>query len=657
MKNYSPQIEIYPNNNFNLQPDLTQRPWFRSYRFVIFSIVFLVSAAISLTYNYSRPAIYRSSATLLTSAMTAIDRESTIADVQHVAIQKQILLGHELVAETLRRLKAGTTSDAVLKLAPKDIQNFLNVEPVSETNLVEIRAEGTDPEFLPLLVNTWIDVYQDARSEDIKKLTGNTTRLIEDELNGLAEKMNAKRAELEDFRKINDISSSGRDENEPLARLNGLNDSLNKASEDEIKAKANLDAIKSAIARDQAVVPDQERGSLQDLEKRLQDLREQLADFDKKFTREYMAKQHKYNPIPEQIKKLEAEIKKKRDYGKNVVITEAENDYAAAQQTIKEVRVQLDEQKKQASAFSTKFAEHDALKTDMEGLEQLYRETQERLVKIQTSQKEKYPQVTVISRAYLSMDPVRPNYSRDALIALVSSLLLGLFTVWIFEYLTRKQEQPSGITLSGIHLYNPTITDRLNYQQTAGRTIEQRQNNALASPLHRELSAQQLKVLLDASNLKGKQVISLLLSGLTLDEAATLKADQIDPETATITITGLAPRTLNFNGALKLLFAQSGGHPVWDTDKPVSSDDLAAVLLCAAVDSGLPNPGEITAEAIRHSYIAYLVRQGLRLSDLEQITGYLEPSVISSYSSYSPPQQGLSIGDVELLHPALDNAA
>ena len=175
--------------------------------------------------------------------------------------------------------------------------------------------------------------------------------------------------------------------------------------------------------------------------------------------------------------------------------------------------------------------------------------------------------------------------------------------------------------------------------------------------MYRELSVHQLRILLDASNLKGKQVISLLLSGLTLDEAASLKADQIDLEKATITITGSVPRTLTINRALKSLFAQSGDHPVWDADKPVSSDDLAAVLLCAAVDSGLPNPGEITAEAIRHSYIAYLVRQGLRLSDLEQITGYLEPSVISSYSSYSPPQQGRSIDDVELLHPALNEMA
>jgi polysaccharide biosynthesis transport protein len=657
MKNSSPKIDIYPNNSFNLQPDLIQRSWFRSHRFSIFVIVFLISAVISLAYNFSRPAIYRSSATLLTSAMTAIDRESTAADIQHVAIQKQILLGHELVAKTLSRLKASTTSDALLELKPADIQNFLNVEPLAETNLVEIRAEGTDPEFLPQLINTWIDVYLDARAEEVEKLTTDTTSIIEGELKGLTEKINSARTELEAFRRANDITSTGRDENEPLARLNGLNESLNKASDEEVKAKANLDTIKSAISRDQAVVPDQEQGSLQNLEKRLQELQEKLADFDKRFTRDYLDKQPALKIIPEQIKKLEAEIKNKREYGKKIVLTEAENNYAAAQQTVKEIRAQLDEHKKQAAAFTSKFTEHEALKTDLEGFEKLYRETQERLIQIQTSHKEKYPQVTVINRAYLSMDPIRPNYSRDALIALASSLLSGIFVVWIFDYLTRKQEQPSPITLSGIHIYSPAGADSLNYQQTAVQPLEQRPKNALASPLYRELSVHQLRILLEASNLKSKQVISLLLSGLTLDEAASLKADQIDLEKAVITVTGSVPRTLTIKRALKALFAQSSDRPVWDADKPASSDDLAAALLCAAVDSGLPNPGEINAEAIRHSYIAYLVRQGLRLSDLEQITGYLELSVISSYSSYSPPQQGRGIDEIELLHPALNEMA
>ena len=146
-------------------------------------MAFLISAAISLAYSYSRPVVYRSSATLLTSAMTAIDRESSDADIQHVAIQRQILLGHELAAETLARLKASATDKSLLSLKPSDIQTLLTVEPVPETNLVEISAEGSNPKFLPLLINTWIDVYLNARAEDVKKLAGNTQRILEDECN------------------------------------------------------------------------------------------------------------------------------------------------------------------------------------------------------------------------------------------------------------------------------------------------------------------------------------------------------------------------------------------------------------------------------------------------------------------------------------------
>ena len=42
--------------------------------------------------------------------------------------------------------------------------------------LLKFARKARDPEFLPLLINTWIDVYLDARAEDIKKLTGNTTQ-------------------------------------------------------------------------------------------------------------------------------------------------------------------------------------------------------------------------------------------------------------------------------------------------------------------------------------------------------------------------------------------------------------------------------------------------------------------------------------------------
>ena len=162
MNKYSPKIEIYPGQHFNLQPDLFKPPWYRSQRFLIFSLVFLLSATVSLIYNYSRPAIYRSSASVLTSAMTAIDSDSAVADAQHVAIQKQLLQGHDLLNKARERLKM--TTDAASKLTDAEIQNLLTVVQIPDTNLVEIRAEGKDAEFLPLLVNTWTDVYQETRA-------------------------------------------------------------------------------------------------------------------------------------------------------------------------------------------------------------------------------------------------------------------------------------------------------------------------------------------------------------------------------------------------------------------------------------------------------------------------------------------------------------
>ncbi len=634
--------------------DANGGPWYRSRRFSIFGVVFLISATISLAYNYSRPAIYRSSATLLTSAMTAIDRESGDPDIQHVAIQRQFLLGRELIAETLARLKAADKS--LLYLTTSDIQNLLHVEPVTETNLVEIQAEDSDPKFLPVLINTWIDVYLDARAAEVRRLTSDTTRILEDELKGLGDKVDTARAELEAFRQKHDISSIGREENEALARLKGLTDSLNKASEDEVKARAKVDSIKSAISRGKAVVPDDEKGSLLELELRLQDLREKLSDLDKKFTREYINLHPEFKFIPEQIKELETIIKGKRQEGKAIVLTDAEVTYAAAQQTVREIRSQLNEHKHLASAFTTKFAKHDALQADLESLEKLYRETQERLVQLKTGYKERYPQVTVISRAYESRDPVRPDYSQDALIAIIGSLLVSLFSVWLFEYLTqKKEEQQSPVTVFGIHNYPSAGAELVNYSQTKLGPVDPKINAALASPSYRELSSHQLRILLNASNLKGKQLISLLLSGLSVDEAATLQPDQIDLETATIAVTGKTPRTIPIGSSLKSLFERSDGRPAWNPDDPGLRIDLSAAMVCAAVDSGLPEPQEITADAIRHSYIAYLVRQGLRLSDLEQITGYLEPSVISRYGAYSPPQPGRHIYEIELLHPALMN--
>lgn len=673
MNNPFPQIEILPNQEPFNNPGTPRRPWYTVRRLIVFAFVFALSAIISLSFVYSRPALYRSYASLLTVAQTAIDQKSSEADIQHVTIQRQILTGQELLGETLTRLDQSLQENATdselssTHLNTAELRQMLTVEAVPETNLVELAAISYQAEILVPLINAWIDVYLERRSDEIRQTTGLTIKVLQEELAGLEAKIIIKRAELENFRRVNEITSLGRKnifENQTLARFKGLNKSLNDASEAAVKAKARLDAVNKAISQGRAVVPREDKRGMQGLELRLQQLREQLADFDEKYTREYLALNPNLNVLPQQIKELEKEIRKKRSYGKSIVLTDAEQEYNAAKQALGEIKRQLGAHRQKATEFSSKFSEHESLLSDMEGLELLQRSTQERLAQIEAKQAEKFPQVKVIERAFFPREPFSPEYTRDAIIAVISSIVLGLLSVWIVEFLTRKEEQMSSISISGIDLYgNPAPglnshyqqgNERLNQSSPQALQHEQKYALELEQGLLRELRVNEIDALLEAADIKGKQLVFLLLSGLSLPEIAGLTREDMDCTQGIINIKGENSRMQTLNSALKGLFEHIEPCPAWNKNQqPVAADTLAAVLVYATADAGLTEPQDINAAAITHAYIIYLVKQGIRLSELENIFGYIAPTALSKYSRYSPEKRGLPAAEINMLYPSL----
>lgn len=656
MSNRLPQETVFSANEASeywQSPRHDTKPWHKSRRFIIFTIAFLISIGLSLGYVFLRSPVYQSYATLLTVAKTAIDSPSSDADIQHVAIQKQILLGSELLAETSRRLKTVNNTGNQINLNTGDIRQMLDVRPVAETNLIEMVAEGADAKTLPLLINTWIDVYLDARAAEVSRLLGDTTQIIQDELDGLAKKIQVKRVELDQFRHEHDIASIEREENEALARLKGLNEALNDASEDEVKAKAKLDAINKAIERGQAVVPQEDTRTLSLLEDRAQELRQQLAELNLRYTQEYLNLSPALKVIPEQLGALEAEIKRMRQHGQTVVQSDAQQEYTAAKQTADEIRQQLNVHKKKATVFSTRFTEHEALKGDLEALEALYRETQERLVQIETKYAGKYPQVDVIERAFLPGTPIRPDYLRDTGIAVIASIIFGLFCVWIAEFLTRKTEPKPIVNLSGVHLYDHRINpDSLEMQRQPFDALPQ-QNPALNRPLPQEISTQQISMLLHSAGHREKLLIALLLSGATLEEIAAIKQEDIDFDKKRLTIRGITPRTLPLSPALKSLFENTACKLTHSSGDPLSVEDLTALLTCAIADADLSENGEISAGALRHTYLVYLARQGIRLAELETVAGYIPPKELSGYSSFQPAGPRRSSQEIDWIYPQL----
>lgn len=372
-------------------------------RWPVFLLIFLPCTLASQIYIFLQPAIYQSVATVLTMAATDLDQVSPAADVQHVSIQKQILLGSAILEKTAEHLQQHP--DAGPSWTAEALRNLFAVTPQPETNLVQLQAEGPEPKFLQLAVNTWIDSYLKIRTAFIAKNTEKVVAELNEQLRRIARQVLGKRAEIEQFRLQHDILSTESADNQAHARLQGLNASLNKALEEEVKAKAKFDAIVDAISRNETVVPENDSQAMAVLLQQAEKLRDQLAAIEGQYTGEYIQLNPNLRRVREQLTEIEGKIAEKASTGKTFARQDAENNYAAAREAVLVIKQQMQAHKKQAADYTNQFAEHEAMQQELQRLETLQQDTQQRLVDIDVKQRQKYPQVDVVEWASLPESP------------------------------------------------------------------------------------------------------------------------------------------------------------------------------------------------------------------------------------------------------------
>jgi uncharacterized protein involved in exopolysaccharide biosynthesis len=625
--------------------------------------IFLSAVAISLlaglSYTFLRPAIYESRATLLVNPPAIDERAGEVTNMQHVELELQSLTRYTLLSGVLEKLSAAGSQVDVSGLTLPDLQEMLAAVPVENTNLVELTARGTDKYLLPVLINTWIDSYQEAQRVAVSAESISDTAEADQQLAELKQKVEEKRQALDRFRKDHDILSMERNENRALKKLAGLTDSLNKAGEENVTAQARLAAIRNAIASGKPVSSDKGQNNIAHLEERLVDIQEQLKELENEFTPRYMSVDPQIKGLVRKRDMLEEQIRSKRMEGQQTALAEAERDVASSRQAVASLSRQLDEQQQQVMDFTTRFAEHEALQEELLQLETLYREVQDRQLQLQVNTRSQYPQVRLKERPYLPERPSYPDYMRDAGISVVVSLLAGLLLLLLYDFLTRPARHSGTHDIKQVFVTSPQNSfmgqeDRVPLQQPAAVP-------ALEQQLPRELSPAEVLELLRAGGADVRLLISCLLSGLTADELRTLRWEDIDSSAGVIHARGEGGRTIPLSAALGAAVADwmpPGMTPaglVWQTadGRSPAMEDFAAMLLFTAHDAGLTRPSEVTLEAVRHTYVGYLVRQGVRLIALPRLVGDIAPRTLAAYAAYSPPGAGAPLESVESVYPAL----
>lgn len=72
------------------------------------------------------------------------------------------------------------------------------------------------------------------------------------------------------------------------------------------------------------------------------------------------------------------------------------------------------------------------------------------------------------------------------------------------------------------------------------------------------------------------------------------------------------------------------------TGATLTLGDLGTLTLCAAHDAGIERAAKVTPVCLRHTYVAVLVRQGIRFADLTSLVGPLPTEALAAYSALSP---------------------
>ena len=640
-------------------------------RLAVFLSVFLILSIAGLAYVFSRPAIYEATARLNfvpVAGQPGGDPARASEKRYSLRDEVQFLTSRTLLAHVWERLKESSAPPPTVPAADPaaSLQGMLSATPLEGSNIVLLRARGGEPAFLSALLNQLVAAYQTSLAGRYQSASTGTLAEAGDEARKLEASVLAKRREADTFRARHQIVSLERDENQVLSEVKGIGAALNAANDKVVAAEARLGALQEAAAGGRSVTRARDNPTLAMLEQQAAGIRADLKEVASTFTPQYMDMDPQVKSLRARLADLEREVVAQRQSGQQNALQEAREELSGARAAATRLRQQLSANQNSVQAFTSRFNEYRALQQELANVEQLRQKALERVAALGAEEKTRMPKVEVVEAAVTPESPASPWYARDAALALAAALVAGLLTMGVVELFNRPPRQPATVVVPQAWVPVPVggqAMAALGGQQAHGALPNAFGAAALPAPqmqaiLPRELAAPEISALLDAADRGLRAAIALLLMGLTRREVLDLRRGDVDRDAGLLRVTGPAQRAVPLPATVLALLPDDNrpaDAPLLTTgNRPAMGEaDLDAALLYAAHDAGIENAGDVTPLSLRHTYVAFLVRQGMRFSELVRLVGHLPADTLAAYKLLAPAGPRPSPEPLDPLLPAI----
>lgn len=639
-------------------------------RLLVFGIVFALCLIGGMAWNLLRPAEYQAvarvelklpprnaaamPATTTTAAPAATPQDERGGDLVG---QAQRLGSRPLLEEVERRLSAAGMSAAADGVdGASRLQSMIGIELVPGSAVVDLTATGAPPELLARALNELVAIYRDQLFATHDTAADERLQRAREELERLESEAAERRQALERFRGGTGILSTERDENESVARTRGLATALSGAMETRATAEARLRALQEAVRGGQGALSARDDPTLASLESRASALREELRELGRSYTDELLALDPRARALRARLGELESQIAQRRVTGQQEALAKAQEDVAAAAANVERLQAQMASERGALRSFSAQFAQAKTLEEDLESIELARREALDRVARNEASARAGRPAVDVLQPATAPTAPWRPDYLRDAALVLAASFALGLLAMGFVELFNRAPA-PAGATPVTVVLPAwPAIGagaagGLLRGGDGAAAAMLPRAEpgpTSLPAPALRPLAQEEAAALLAAARGPARVACALWLLGVDEDEIGALKQGDVDRATGRLRVGGAWARELELPPWLLATLgdgAAAGDAPLLAdaSGRAPAPDDLRTMLVCAALDAGLPRAAELTPTQLRYTVLAWLVREGARFADLPARAGRIDTTTVAALSALAgdAPRRGL----------------
>lgn len=316
----------------------------------------------------------------------------------------------------------------------------LEVLPIRNSRLVEIKYSSPDPEPATKIVNTLAKVYIHQNLEFKFLASQEATAWLGERLKEQRAQVEAAEAALQRYREQNDAISLEDRENITVQKLADLNAAVTRAKTLRIEKEAlynQLRASQNDLAQIDTFPAILANSFIQQLKGQLADLQRQRASLAEKLG-EKNPEMIRVNVLIQNAQiKLDAEIQK--------VVQSVRNEYEAALAQENSLGAALSQQKNEALSMNRKAIEYGVLRRDMESSKQLYNNLMQRAKETGVTGELRTSNIRVVDPAERPQWPTSPNKPRNLLAAIVGGGLTAMALAFLFEYMDSRIKTPDEI--------------------------------------------------------------------------------------------------------------------------------------------------------------------------------------------------------------------